>query len=516
MKKYLIILMLLSVYLLQAQIPVISFWNNIRNNSYTQDDEIYIRCETIDLPGLETEMFYSTASGWENTEMTNLSGLTYEAIIPALPAETQYCRFRTETDTIVGMMPAYQQNDLFPPENELGFIATDPSGDNLDPESPNLDITGNYFGYSDSRFYAGLTSESGDFPLDVGGLFPLTYYFYVTTIINPETVLIDSVVYAIIYADIPMLLSPGLYKISGTEFSLETFELIGSIEAEVVDGQLQMACDIETLTGDENFGDWPNMTNSIGVEMITAEYTLPTEFLLTDLAKISLQFIDQYEIEPIINILPEISELNGTNGGLFSCTYYDENGHFPITAEVIVDGDVFQLDPLNFDYSEDVIFESVTGSYGWDEATFRFSDNNYEFVEEMIINNTSSDDEVPIPNFTLRNYPNPFNPETTISFSVTQNSDFVNLEIYNLKGQKVKTLPVTLSGDEVSGNSNFNTSSLSPIKSGLRMTQAGSSQYSITWNGTDQNNKPVSSGIYLYQLKVDGKPISEKRCLLLK
>ena len=467
MKKYIIILMLLSVYLLQAQIPVISFWNNIRNSSYTEGDEIYIRCETIDFPGLETEMFYSTASGWENTEMTNLSGLTYEAVIPAMPGETQYCRFRTETDTLVGMMPAYQQNDLFPTESELAFIASDPIGDNLDPDSPNLDITGNYFGYSDTRFYAGLTSVSGDFPLDIGGMFPTTYYFYVTTILNPETVLIDSVVYAMIYADIPMLMSPGLYKISGTEFSLETFELIGNIETEVVDGQLQMACDIETLTGDENFGEWPNITNSIGVEMLTAEYNLPTEFLLTDLAKISLQFIDHYEIEPITNILPEISDLEGTNSGLFTCTYYDENGHFPIVAEVIVDGELFLLNPQSFDYSGNVIFESVTGTYGWDESTFRFSDNNYEFVEETIINNSSSDGELPIVSSTLRNYPNPFNPSTTISFSLsTEITKDTELVIYNLKGQKIKSFPVH----------QFTNSHV----------------YQITWNGTNENNQPVS------------------------
>ncbi|MCK4715965.1 MAG: hypothetical protein KAT54_04100, partial [Candidatus Marinimicrobia bacterium] len=43
----------------------------------------------------------------------------------------------------------------------------------------------------------------------------------------------------------------------------------------------------------------------------------------------------------------------------------------------------------------------------------------------------------PLPiRFSLQqNYPNPFNPTTTISFSVTQNSDFVNLTIYNIKGQ---------------------------------------------------------------------------------
>ena len=491
MKKYLIILMLLSAYFLQAQVPTISFWNDIRNSSFTQDNELHVRCETVDLPGLETEMFYSTISGWENIEMIDLNGLTYEAVIPALVEETQYCRFRTETDTLVGMMPAFQQNDMFPSENELGFIAEDPIGDNFDPNSPNLDITGNYFGYSETRFYAGLTNDFGEFPLDVGGLFPVTYYFYVTTIINPETVLIDSVVYAMIYCDIPVLMSQGLYKISGTEFSLETFELIGDIEVEVVDGLLQMACDIEALTGDENFGDWPNITNSIGVEMLTAKYTLPTEFILADLAKISLQFIDKYEIEPIVNVLPEISELEGTNGGLFNCTYFDENGHFPITTEVMVDGEIFSLIPLSFNYSGNVIFESITSSYGWNEATFRFSDNNFDFVEETIINNSSVDDELFIVNNTLRNYPNPFNPSTTISFQLnTENTESTEINIFNLKGQKIKSFPI------------------------YQFTNLQVHQ--IVWNGTDKNNKPVSSGVYLYQLKVDGKPVAEKKCLLLK
>jgi len=90
--------------------------------------------------------------------------------------------------------------------------------------------------------------------------------------------------------------------------------------------------------------------------------------------------------------------------------------------------------------------------------------------------------------FNLMNYPNPFNPSTTISFSVTQNSDFVNLSIYNVKGQKVKTLM----------NEHI---------------QKG--KQSIIWNGEDEFNKPVSSGIYLYKIKA-GTQESVKRMLLLK
>ncbi|MEA2097257.1 MAG: hypothetical protein U9P73_11290, partial [Candidatus Cloacimonadota bacterium] len=96
--------------------------------------------------------------------------------------------------------------------------------------------------------------------------------------------------------------------------------------------------------------------------------------------------------------------------------------------------------------------------------------------------------ELPIINYYLQNHPNPFNPSgagrspsTTISFSVTQNSDFVTLEIYNIKGQKIKHLPVILSD---------------PAAAGRIEGQRQNNQYSIIWDGTDENKHPVSSGIY--------------------
>ena len=87
----------------------------------------------------------------------------------------------------------------------------------------------------------------------------------------------------------------------------------------------------------------------------------------------------------------------------------------------------------------------------------------------------------------LTNYPNPFNPTTTISFSI-QNESNVAISIYDIKGQKVKNLTVILSGDE----------------------------RSASWNGNDESDKPVSSGIYFYKLKVNGTTEAIKKCLLLK
>jgi len=91
----------------------------------------------------------------------------------------------------------------------------------------------------------------------------------------------------------------------------------------------------------------------------------------------------------------------------------------------------------------------------------------------------------------IGNYPNPFNPTTTISFSLnTETAENTELVIYNIKGQKVKTYLI-------------NPSNLQPINS-------------VNWNGKDENNKPVSSGVYFYQLNVGEKVIDSRKCLLLK
>ena len=102
-------------------------------------------------------------------------------------------------------------------------------------------------------------------------------------------------------------------------------------------------------------------------------------------------------------------------------------------------------------------------------------------IEEPIIPNSQA-----LINY-LGNYPNPFNPSTTIKFSI-QNNSKVELSIFNIKGQKVSTLI-----DE----------------------QLHKGKHSIIWSGCDQNGNQVGSGIYLYKIKV-GNLESVKRILLIK
>ncbi|MEL6822152.1 MAG: FlgD immunoglobulin-like domain containing protein, partial [Calditrichota bacterium] len=72
------------------------------------------------------------------------------------------------------------------------------------------------------------------------------------------------------------------------------------------------------------------------------------------------------------------------------------------------------------------------------------------------------------------NYPNPFNPETIIRFSLESTSD-VRIRIFNIIGQEVRNMEI------------------GKMEAGLQ---------SATWNGTDARGFRVSSGIYLYQLEV--------------
>ena len=83
------------------------------------------------------------------------------------------------------------------------------------------------------------------------------------------------------------------------------------------------------------------------------------------------------------------------------------------------------------------------------------------------------------------NRPNPFNPATTIRYSLERAVD-VELAIYNLLGQEVRLLV-------------------------RRFQPAGS--YTVTWDGRDAAGRQVSTGVYLYQLQAGTDVVSRKMVL---
>lgn len=139
--------------------------------------------------------------------------------------------------------------------------------------------------------------------------------------------------------------------------------------------------------------------------------------------------------------------------------------------------------------SGSVIAEGSTGAHG----AFSFADNpgGDASYAVSIGGATSGVDEAEnaIPEkMQLHNYPNPFNPSTTISFNLVRQEQ-VELSIYNMLGQKIRTLI----------NKNM-----------------GTGEHSVKWSATDDKSRPVSSGVYLYKLKTASGKILHNKMILMK
>jgi parallel beta-helix repeat protein/predicted outer membrane repeat protein len=122
-------------------------------------------------------------------------------------------------------------------------------------------------------------------------------------------------------------------------------------------------------------------------------------------------------------------------------------------------------------------------------------------IKENFIEVTETEAELVIQTLVTelyKNYPNPFNPSTEISFQISDLSEIKSskIEIYNLKGQKIKTIPVILSPS-------------AQLRTGLV-------EGSVTWNGVNESGKPVSSGVYYYRLNVNGTYTETHKAVLLK
>ncbi len=109
-----------------------------------------------------------------------------------------------------------------------------------------------------------------------------------------------------------------------------------------------------------------------------------------------------------------------------------------------------------------------------------FTTGNYTATDDQINSVITKNDLFP-------NYPNPFNPETTIAFSLL-NHQFVKLEVFDIRGQKVTSL----------------------IQSSM---DAGI--HKVVWNGTDSSGKKTATGIYYSKLCI-GKQTFIRKMLLLK
>jgi len=151
----------------------------------------------------------------------------------------------------------------------------------------------------------------------------------------------------------------------------------------------------------------------------------------------------------------------------------------------------FELDPEESEQFHITISVTSTGGFGFN-MTFDGGDLTEPLSFDFTFNtedNVSADDELVLLQRLSQNYPNPFNPSTTISYNLTEEeAETASIEIFNLKGQLIKSF--------------------------TNLTVSNSFG-SVVWDGLDDRNNFVSSGIYLLKLNsVDNSQF--KKMILLK
>ncbi|MCB2230332.1 T9SS type A sorting domain-containing protein [bacterium] len=128
-----------------------------------------------------------------------------------------------------------------------------------------------------------------------------------------------------------------------------------------------------------------------------------------------------------------------------------------------------------------MLSDSVSGNSGTLKAW------HIELVTDISTDVHEPADDMPIPGYALSQcYPNPFNPTTTIRYSLPEKSD-VTIEVFNALGQKVVTLV-----DDVK--------------------PAGS--YQTTWDGCNAEGEMVAAGVYFYRLQTDSFTETKKMVLV--
>jgi len=140
----------------------------------------------------------------------------------------------------------------------------------------------------------------------------------------------------------------------------------------------------------------------------------------------------------------------------------------------------------------------VAGVYNVKATMSGFDDYTYENVvittgevttHHIVMSPVSDSDEVIMPLQTrlVGNYPNPFNPSTSILFNIAK-TGLVEIDVYNIKGAMVKKLV-----------------------NGLY----GAGEHRVVWDGCDETGRVAGSGVYFYRLKTSGV-VETRKMLLVK
>jgi uncharacterized repeat protein (TIGR01451 family) len=143
----------------------------------------------------------------------------------------------------------------------------------------------------------------------------------------------------------------------------------------------------------------------------------------------------------------------------------------PLPIEDQIDGYVENTASITFDFNDPVVTNTVINT----------------FLDDPCLATAVPHDPLPTSNYLGSNFPNPFNPRTTITYGLAKQGR-VTIAIYNVNGALIRTL---VSEDKPAG------------------------WYDVNWDGRDQGGRQVASGIYFSQMRA-GSFSDSKKLVLLK
>ena len=152
---------------------------------------------------------------------------------------------------------------------------------------------------------------------------------------------------------------------------------------------------------------------------------------------------------------------------------------------ITLDGDLLGCGEVGAGGSAQIDVD-LAGAFGTAEIVVT-AQNRQPYFGEIEVGDLTSVDTAPVVTRLEANYPNPFNPKTSISFSLSR-AGAADLRVYDAAGRLVRTL---LSGVSTAG------------------------EHTVSWDGQDDAGHPVAGGVYLYSLST-GEGSETRKMLLLK
>ena len=188
----------------------------------------------------------------------------------------------------------------------------------------------------------------------------------------------------------------------------------------------------------------------------------------------------QMELNDLRSIIPQGSEMNS----IFDQALYYQNNEF--LRMLSYDGAAIPIEPGQF-LLANIPFNLYDPQSIVVENIIVADENNNAMPKVEIEIRYDGAPGVPLDYLLSQNFPNPFNPSTSVQFSIPVEG-FVNIKVYDMLGQEV--------ADLFSGNA-----------------QAGT--YTLNWNGKDNSGNNVSSGSYIYKMTA-GDFVQSKKMTFLK